>query len=156
MNDIVYIDPWKIPTVWLMRFSKWPIQFWQVIRDAGQKRKHHTVHPDPIDGQFDLVKGLFIPSPNQVRFQSLQSFFVLLPDCLQELSHYSFKYGYVTHTNQRGLYKIDLANMRYTRSVDLTPYNCVPSQVQFSALCKSITCKVDCFTADVFLQMVLF
>ncbi|KAJ8931242.1 hypothetical protein NQ314_015886 [Rhamnusium bicolor] len=54
----------------------------------------------------------------------------------QELSHYSFKYGYVTHTNQRGLYKLDLVNLRYTRSVDLTPYNCVPTQVRFSALCK--------------------
>ncbi|KAF5303953.1 hypothetical protein FQA39_LY01738 [Lamprigera yunnana] len=88
----------------------------QVIRDAGQKRKHHTVHPEPIDGQFDLVKGLYIPSAEQ------------------ELSHYSFKYGYVTHTNQRGLYKLDLANLRYVRSVDLTPYNCVPAQIQFSAL----------------------
>ncbi|CAG9819352.1 unnamed protein product [Phaedon cochleariae] len=88
----------------------------QVIRDAGQKRKHHTVHPEPIDGQFDLVTGLFIPSPSQ------------------ELSHYSFKYGYVTHTNQRGLYKLDLVNLRYTRSVDLTPYNCVPAQIRFSAL----------------------
>lgn len=37
----------------------------QVIRDASQKKKHHTVHPEPIDGQFDLVKGLFIP-PTQV------------------------------------------------------------------------------------------
>lgn len=55
---------------------------------------------------------------------------------LKELSHFSFKYGYVTHTNQRGLYKLDLVNLRYTRSVDLTPYNCVPEQVQFSALCK--------------------
>lgn len=88
----------------------------QVIRDAGQKRKHHTVHPEPIDGQFDLVKSLFIPSP------------------AQELSHYSFKYGYVTHTNQRGLFKLDLVNLRYTRSVDLTPYNCVPVNIQFSAL----------------------
>lgn len=42
------------------------VELFQVIRDAGQKRKHHTVHPDPIDGQFDLVKGLFIPSANQV------------------------------------------------------------------------------------------
>ncbi|KAL3284650.1 hypothetical protein HHI36_018804 [Cryptolaemus montrouzieri] len=87
-----------------------------VIRDAGQKRKHHTVHPEPIDGQFDLVTGLFIPSSEQ------------------ELSHHSFKYGYVTHTNQRGLYKLDLVNLRYTRSVDLTPYNCVPLHIQFSAL----------------------
>lgn len=46
------------------------------------------------------------------------------------------KYGYVTHTNQRGMYKLDLANMRYTRSADLAPYNCVPAHIQFSALCK--------------------
>lgn len=34
----------------------------QVIRDASQKRKHHTVHPEPIDGQFDLVRNLFMPT----------------------------------------------------------------------------------------------
>jgi len=38
----------------------------QVIRDASQKRKHHTVHPEPIDGQFDLVRDLFMPTA-QVR-----------------------------------------------------------------------------------------
>ncbi|KDR16550.1 Follistatin-related protein 5 [Zootermopsis nevadensis] len=86
----------------------------QIIRDAAQKRKHHTVHPEPIDGQFDLVQGLFMPP-------------------IQDMTH-MFKYGYVTHTNQRGLYKLDLANMRYTRSIDLTPFNCVPRQIQFSAL----------------------
>ncbi|XP_008555212.1 follistatin-related protein 5 [Microplitis demolitor] len=86
----------------------------QVIRDAAQKRKHHTVHPEPIDGQFDLVRGLYIPF-------------------LQDIGH-MFKYGYVTHTNQRGMYKLDLANMRYTRSADLAPYNCVPAHIQFPAL----------------------
>lgn len=86
----------------------------QVIRDAAQKRKHHTVHPEPIDGQFDLVKGLFMPP-------------------LQDMNQL-FKYAYVTHTNQRGLYKLDLANMRYIRSIDLTPYNCVPRSIEFSAL----------------------
>ncbi|XP_043287172.1 follistatin-related protein 5-like isoform X3 [Venturia canescens] len=86
----------------------------QVIRDAAQKRKHHTVHPEPIDGQFDLVRGLYIPRS-------------------QDIGH-MFKYGYVTHTNQRGMYKLDLANMRYTRSADLAPYNCVPANIQFPAL----------------------
>ncbi|XP_065341205.1 follistatin-related protein 5-like isoform X2 [Cloeon dipterum] len=86
----------------------------QVIRDASQKKKHHTVHPEPIDGQFDLVKGLFIPPSQDIR--------------------HNFKYGYVTHTDQRGMYKLDLANMRYTRSIDLNPYNCVPAHVDFSAL----------------------
>lgn len=37
----------------------------QIIRDASQKRKHHTVHPEPIDGHFDLVRDLFMP-PIQV------------------------------------------------------------------------------------------
>ncbi|XP_014246799.1 follistatin-related protein 5-like isoform X2 [Cimex lectularius] len=86
----------------------------QVIRDASQKRKHHTVHPEPIDGQFDLVKDLFMPP-------------------IQDMSHV-FQYGYVSHSNQRGLYKLDLANMRYVRSIDLAPYNCVPRSMQFSAL----------------------
>ncbi|GJQ68334.1 hypothetical protein Trydic_g16928 [Trypoxylus dichotomus] len=115
--DLHYVQ--HLDQIWVLNWrslNNTGVKTIQVIRDAGQKRKHHTVHPEPIDGQFDLVKGLFIPSPNQ------------------ELSHYSFKYGYVTHTNQRGLYKLDLVNLRYTRSVDLTPYNCVPEQVQFSAL----------------------
>ncbi|KAF7990989.1 hypothetical protein HCN44_000794 [Aphidius gifuensis] len=86
----------------------------QVIRDAAQKRKHHTVHPEPIDGQFDLVRGLYIPHSQDIGQM--------------------FKYGYVTHTNQRGMYKLDLANMRYTRSADLAPYNCVPINIQFPAL----------------------
>lgn len=54
---------------------------------------------------------------------------------LQDMQH-SYKFGYVSHTNQRGLYKLDLANMRYVKSIDLTPYNCVPRNMQFSALCK--------------------
>lgn len=53
-----------------------------------------------------------------------------------------FKYGYVTHTNQRGMYKLDLANMRYTRSADLAPYNCVPVNIQFPALCKFCLLKI--------------
>ncbi|XP_018322543.1 follistatin-related protein 5 [Agrilus planipennis] len=125
--DIVPTDKYPVELFYVPYFDQVWVLNWrstndtgiktvQVIRDAGQKRKHHTVHPEPIDGQFDLVKGLFIPSPDQ------------------ELSHYSFKYGYVTHTNQRGLYKLDLENLRYTRSVDLTPYNCVPAQIQFSSL----------------------
>lgn len=147
--DLHYIP--HLDQVWLLNWrslNDTGIKTIQVIRDAGQKRKHHTVHPEPIDGQFDLVKGLYIPSAEQV-----YSYCFLL-SCLcschffQELSHYSFKYGYVTHTNQRGLYKLDLVNLRYVRSVDLTPYNCVPSQIQFSALCKRpflFPARMKCF-----------
>lgn len=86
----------------------------QIIRDASQKRKHHTVHPEPVDGHFDLVSGLFIPPS-------------------QDLGH-GWKYGYVVHTNQRGMYKIDLQAMKYIKTVDLTPYNCAPKSADFSTL----------------------
>ncbi|KAB7494853.1 Follistatin-related protein 5, partial [Armadillidium nasatum] len=52
---------------------------------------------------------------------------------IQDLRH-EFRYAYVTHTNQRGLYKLDLANMKYVKTVDLTPYNCVPQHLVFSSL----------------------
>ncbi|XP_031783658.1 follistatin-related protein 5 isoform X2 [Nasonia vitripennis] len=103
--------------VWVLNWrseSDMGVKTIQVIRDAAQKKKHRTVHPEPIDGQFDLVRGLYIPER-------------------QDIGH-MFKYGYVTHTNQRGMYKLDLANMRYTRSADLAPYNCVPAHIQFPAL----------------------
>jgi len=114
----------------------------QVIRDASQKRKHHTVHPEPIDGQFDLVRDLFMPTAQVresnvliIRRYDLQRRNGRFYRNSQDLSHW-FKYGYVSHANQRGLYKLDLANMRYIRSIDLSPYNCVPRTLQFSSLCK--------------------
>lgn len=54
--------------VWVLNWrsdSDQGVKTIQVIRDAAQKRKHHTVHPEPIDGQFDLVRNLFMP-PIQV------------------------------------------------------------------------------------------
>ncbi|KAH6944057.1 hypothetical protein HPB50_001479 [Hyalomma asiaticum] len=86
----------------------------QIIRDASQKKKHHTVHPEPVDGHFDLVSGLFIPPA-------------------QDLG-YPWKYGYVVHTNQRGMYKMDLRAMKYIKTVDLTPYNCAPASADFASL----------------------
>ncbi|XP_064457784.1 follistatin-related protein 5-like isoform X1 [Ornithodoros turicata] len=86
----------------------------QIIRDASQKKKHHTVHPEPVDGHFDLVSGLFIPPS-------------------QDLG-YPWKYGYVVHTNQRGMYKMDLRAMKYIKTVDLTPYNCAPKSADFASL----------------------
>ncbi|GAB6019625.1 hypothetical protein CHUAL_001187 [Chamberlinius hualienensis] len=86
----------------------------QIIRDASQKKKHHTVHPEPVDGHFDLVGDLFIPESHD--------------------TGHKFRYGYATHTNQRGMYKVDLAAMKYVRTVDLTPYNCVPQGLAFSSV----------------------
>ena len=47
-----------------------------------------------------------------------------------------WRYGYVAHADQRGLYKLDLENLRFVRNVDLTPYNCVPNDLVFVARCK--------------------
>lgn len=113
--DLSYVP--NLDQVWVLNWRSTKddgIKTIQVIRDASQKKKHHTVHPEPIDGHFDLVENLFVPST-------------------QDLGH-DFRYAYVTHTNQRGLYKLDLANMKYVKTVDLTPYNCVPQHVVFSSL----------------------
>lgn len=113
--DLSYVP--NLDQVWVLNWRSTKdegVKTIQVIRDASQKKKHHTVHPEPIDGHFDLVKDLFVPPT-------------------QDLGH-DFRYAYVTHTNQRGLYKLDLANMKYVKTVDLTPYNCVPQHLVFSSL----------------------
>lgn len=50
------------------------------------------------------------------------------------------------------MYKLDLANMRYTRSVDLAPYSCVPTNIQFPALCEFYW-SILLYTIDQFLTM---
>ena len=64
----------------------------------------------------------------------------------QEYGH-RYKYGYVSHTNQRGLYKLSLPAMKYVKAIDLAPYNCVPRSLQYSSLCKfhSIAQCSGCF-----------
>jgi follistatin-related protein 5 len=117
--DIVPTDPFPLNLFWVPQYDqvwvestvKEKLKTIQVVRDASKRRKHSTVHAEPINSQFDLVKDLFVP----VEYQ---------------------KYAYVTHHNQRGYYKLDLENLRYVHDVDLTIYNCVPENVQFSALCK--------------------
>lgn len=128
--DVISTDKYPVQLYYVQHLDQVWIMNWrsnnesdakiiQVVRDAAQRhKKHNTVHPEPIDGQFDLVKGLYIPEVNI------------------DQSHYAFKYGYVTHHNQRGLYKVDLANLRYVKSIDLTLYNCVPENIVFSALCE--------------------
>lgn len=123
--DVVVTDKYPVELHYVPHFDQVWVLCWrgpenkgtktiQIIRDASQKKKHHTVHPEPVDGHFDLVSGIFIP-PHQ------------------DLSH-PWKYGYVVHTNQRGMYKLDLKGMKYLKTVDLTPYNCVPQSADFASL----------------------
>lgn len=98
----------------------------QVVRNASRHHRHGAgVQPmrhmaETIEGQFDQIKGLFVPSVVE-----------------QEQNPYVYRYGYVTHENQRGMYKLDLVRMKYTKSIELTLYNCVPENIEFSALCES-------------------
>lgn len=64
--DIFYVE--HLDQVWIVNWrdeEDHGVKTIQVIREASQKKKHHTVHPEPIDGHFDLVYSLFIP-PMQV------------------------------------------------------------------------------------------
>ncbi|XP_008479015.2 follistatin-related protein 5-like [Diaphorina citri] len=57
----------------------------------------------------------------------------LFMPAIQDMSG-AFNYGYVSHAGQQGLYKLDLANMRYVKTVDLSNYSCLPKSAQFSSL----------------------
>ncbi|XP_021344253.1 follistatin-related protein 5-like, partial [Mizuhopecten yessoensis] len=82
-----------------------------VIRDASKDSRNHMVHTQPIGNHFDLVQDMFLPPQN-------------------DLGH-DFHYGYVIHNEQRGLFKLDLDTMRYTKAVDLSTFDCVPQKVAF-------------------------
>lgn len=47
-----------------------------------------------------------------------------------DLDH-KFKYGYVSHSNQRGLFKIDLESMRYIKAIDLEKQDCIPKTLVY-------------------------
>ncbi|KAK3091696.1 hypothetical protein FSP39_021930 [Pinctada imbricata] len=89
-----------------------------VIREASKDIRHHIVHTQPIGYRFDLVQDLFLPPPNSL--------------------NYNYHYGYVLHTGQKGLFKLELDSMRYTKAVDLTAFDCVPQSVAFVPIGGSI------------------
>ena len=67
--DIFYVE--HLDQLWIVNWrteEDHDVKTIPVIREASQKKKHHTVHPEPIDGHFDLVSSLFI-LPSQVRFR---------------------------------------------------------------------------------------
>lgn len=45
----------------------------QIIKEAAQRKKHHTVRPEPLYAELDLVKGLYIPQ-QRVRLYFLSLF----------------------------------------------------------------------------------
>lgn len=69
------VDLWYVQNldyVWILNWRSEMnvgVKTVQIIKEAAQRKKHHTVRPEPIDAQFDLVKGLYIPQ-QRVRFYS--------------------------------------------------------------------------------------
>lgn len=61
------VDLWyaqNLDYVWILNWRSEMdvgIKTVQIIKEAAQRKKHHTIRPEPIDAQFDLVKGLYIP-----------------------------------------------------------------------------------------------
>jgi len=61
------VDLWYVQNldyVWVLNWRSETdvgIKTVQIIKEAAQRKKHHTMRPEPIDAQFDLVKGLYIP-----------------------------------------------------------------------------------------------
>ncbi|XP_029633661.1 follistatin-related protein 5-like [Octopus sinensis] len=85
-----------------------------VIREASQDKQHHAVHTQPIGNRFDLVNKLFLPPSNTL--------------------HPTFLFGYVIHSGQRGLFKLDIEEMKYIKNIDLNQYNCEPENLAFIPL----------------------
>ncbi|CAE1175555.1 FSTL5 [Acanthosepion pharaonis] len=85
-----------------------------VIRDASKDQQHHAVHTQPIGNRFDLVKKMFLPPTNTL--------------------HPTFRFGYVMHSGQRGLFKLDIEGMKYMKNIDLNQYKCEPENLAFIPL----------------------
>lgn len=72
------VDLWYVQNldyVWVLNWRSEMdigIKTVQIIKEAAQRKKHHTMRPEPIDAQFDLVRGLYIP---QQRVRLLSSSF---------------------------------------------------------------------------------
>lgn len=74
------VDLWYVQNldyVWILNWRSEMnvgVKTVQIIKEAAQRKKHHTVRPEPIDARFDLVKGLYIPQ-QRVRLLSQKSLF---------------------------------------------------------------------------------
>lgn len=85
-----------------------------VIKEASYDTRHSMVHTQPIGYKFDMVKDMFIPPTSEL--------------------HQNMRYGYVVHSEQHNLFKMELESMRYTKSLDLESFACLPQEVAFIPL----------------------
>ncbi|GAB1606356.1 follistatin-related protein 5-like [Argonauta hians] len=97
-----------------------------VIREVSKDKQHHAVHTQPIGNRFDMVNKLFLPPTNTL--------------------HPTFLFGYVIHSSQRGLFKLDIEEMKYIKNIDLNQYNCEPEHLAFIPLGGHIV--IQCHTSN--------
>ncbi|XP_038061885.1 follistatin-related protein 5-like isoform X2 [Patiria miniata] len=86
----------------------------QVIKYVSQRETHTPIHTTPIGHHFDVVKGLFIPQvqiPNQG----------------------NYKFGYVVHSQQMAITKINLETTTLSSTIVLSQHQCYPDSVAFLA-----------------------
>ncbi|XP_076460170.1 uncharacterized protein LOC143293140 [Babylonia areolata] len=96
-----------------------------VVRDASKYIQHRVVHTQPVGNRFDQIQALFIAPANDLR--------------------HTYDYGYVTHSGQQTLTKLDLDNMRYVNTIHLSPYDCVPRSLAFVPIGGHVV--VECVSA---------
>lgn len=59
-----------------------------------------------------------------------------------DLQH-EFDFGYVSHPDQKGLFKLKLEDMSYVKTIDLNNYGCVPTNIAFVPIGKIVTLISD-------------
>ncbi|ESO87027.1 hypothetical protein LOTGIDRAFT_183454 [Lottia gigantea] len=106
-----------------------------VIRDASQDIQHHAVHTQPVGNRFDLVKDIFIPPQNNLK--------------------HHFNFGYIVHSEQRGLFKLDLIEMKYVNVIDFSQFDCIPKSLAFVPIGGHVVVECVIPSSEKTLQIVL-
>ncbi|XP_022111541.1 follistatin-related protein 5-like [Acanthaster planci] len=87
----------------------------QVIKYVSHREMHTPIHTTPIGHHFDVVKGLYIPQvqiPNQG----------------------NYKFGYVVHSQQMAITKINLETTTLSSTIVLSQHQCYPDSVAFLSI----------------------
>ncbi|XP_054165194.1 follistatin-related protein 5-like [Oppia nitens] len=82
----------------------------QVIRLSSNVHQPNVVHLQPIDGHFDLVYNMFVPT--------------FSPQRLHLRHGIANRYAHVTHWDERAVIKIDMSQLKYVKTINLA--DCQP------------------------------
>jgi hypothetical protein len=105
-GDSVEFD-WSYPSQQQQHYNRKTVQ---VIRLSANVHQPNVIHLQPIDGHFDLVYDLFIPSYS--------------PQRLHQQHGITNRYAHVTHWDERAIIKIDMSQFKYMKTINLA--DCQP------------------------------